>query len=75
MCKVGGAVKTIITILTYMCQECEEAGEDYDRVKLLELSAVDAEKWAHKKKKKNPDTGFSGIVMFIYTILYVHIWV
>lgn len=41
-------------------QEAEAKGEDYDRVKLLEVGADDAEKWERKKKKKNPDPGFSG---------------
>uniref|UniRef100_A0A8C1UH66 Pre-mRNA-splicing factor SYF2 n=1 Tax=Cyprinus carpio TaxID=7962 RepID=A0A8C1UH66_CYPCA len=41
-------------------KECAEQGEDYDRVKLLEISAEDAERWERKKKKKNPDPGFSG---------------
>ncbi|RXN09419.1 pre-mRNA-splicing factor syf2 [Labeo rohita] len=40
-------------------KECAERGEDYDRVKLLEISAEDAERWERKKKKKNPDPGFS----------------
>ncbi|NWW41826.1 SYF2 factor, partial [Panurus biarmicus] len=31
-----------------------------ERVKLLEISAEDAERWERKKKKKNPDLGFSG---------------
>jgi len=41
-------------------QEAEARGEEYDRVKLLEVTADDAEKWERKKKKKNPDPGFSG---------------
>ncbi|KAE8745329.1 hypothetical protein FOCC_FOCC007877 [Frankliniella occidentalis] len=36
-----------------------ENGEDYDRVKLLEISATDAERLDRKKKKKNPDSGFA----------------
>ncbi|CAI9718575.1 Hypothetical predicted protein [Octopus vulgaris] len=40
-------------------KECSAKGEDYDQVKLLDISAVDAEKWERKKKKKNPDPGFS----------------
>ncbi|XP_045196658.2 pre-mRNA-splicing factor SYF2-like isoform X2 [Mercenaria mercenaria] len=40
-------------------KEAEAKGEDYDRVKLLEIGADDAEKWERKKKKKNPDPGFS----------------
>ncbi|KPP58707.1 pre-mRNA-splicing factor syf2-like [Scleropages formosus] len=41
-------------------KECVAQGEDYDMVKLLEISAEDAERWERKKKKKNPDPGFSG---------------
>ncbi|CAH0694753.1 unnamed protein product [Spodoptera exigua] len=40
-------------------QEAEKAGKDYDRVKLLNISAVEAERLERKKKKKNPDEGFS----------------
>ena len=29
-------------------------------MKLLEIGADDAERWEKKKKKKNPDPGFSG---------------
>jgi pre-mRNA-splicing factor SYF2 len=38
---------------------CLSQGEDYDRVKLLEISALDAERLDRKKKKKNPDSGFA----------------
>ncbi|XP_053476368.1 pre-mRNA-splicing factor syf2 isoform X1 [Ictalurus furcatus] len=41
-------------------KECAARGEDYHRVKLLEISAEDAERWERKKKKKNPDPGFAG---------------
>jgi len=37
----------------------EADGEDYDRLKLLDISAIDAEKIERKKKKKNPDIGFA----------------
>ncbi|KAM4656780.1 pre-mRNA-splicing factor SYF2 [Amazona ochrocephala] len=40
-------------------RECAARGEDYERVKLLEISAEDAERWERKKKRKNPDLGFS----------------
>ncbi|XP_041351711.1 pre-mRNA-splicing factor syf2-like isoform X2 [Gigantopelta aegis] len=43
-------------------QECKEKGDDYDRVKLLEIGADEAETWDRKKKKKNPDIGFSDFV-------------
>ncbi|TST98558.1 Pre-mRNA-splicing factor syf2 [Bagarius yarrelli] len=42
-------------------KECEARGEDYDRVKLLDISAEDAERRERKKKKQqNPDPGFAG---------------
>ncbi|CAH2282527.1 pre-mRNA-splicing factor syf2 [Pelobates cultripes] len=40
-------------------RECAEKGVDYHRAKLLEISAEDAERWERKKKRKNPDNGFS----------------
>ncbi|XP_022823142.1 pre-mRNA-splicing factor Syf2-like [Spodoptera litura] len=41
-------------------QEAEKAVKDYDRVNLLNLlSAVEAERFKCKKKKRNPDEGFS----------------
>lgn len=43
-----------------LIQECAARGEDYNRVKLLDITADDAERWERKKKKKNPDTGFAG---------------
>ncbi|KAG7519505.1 hypothetical protein JOB18_010286 [Solea senegalensis] len=41
-------------------KDCADRGENYDQVKLLEITADDAERWERKKKKKNPDTGFAG---------------
>ncbi|XP_058052461.1 pre-mRNA-splicing factor SYF2 [Ahaetulla prasina] len=40
-------------------KECLQKGEDYERVKLLEVSAEDAERFERKRKKRNPDLGFS----------------
>ncbi|XP_032519243.1 pre-mRNA-splicing factor Syf2 [Danaus plexippus] len=40
-------------------EEATKQGKDYDRVKLLNISAVEAERLERKKKKKNPDQGFS----------------
>jgi len=40
-------------------QAAAEKGEDYNRSKLLEITAEDASKWDRMKKKKNPDPGFS----------------
>ncbi|XP_071509154.1 pre-mRNA-splicing factor syf2-like [Diadema antillarum] len=34
-------------------------GEDYDRMRLLDVSAEDAERFEKKKKKRNPDQGFA----------------
>lgn len=39
--------------------EAEEKGLDYDRIKLLNISAIEAEMKEKMKKKKNPDMGFS----------------
>ena len=54
--------KVIVSILDMIfSKECEAKGEDYDRVKMLNISASDAEKWDRaKQRKKNPDEGFSG---------------
>lgn len=40
-------------------EEAKQKGVDYDRIKLLGVSALDAEKVDRKKSKKNPDIGFS----------------
>lgn len=40
-------------------EEAETEGKNYDRVKLLNISATEAERLERKKKKKNPDQGFS----------------
>lgn len=40
-------------------QEAAAKGEDYNRSKLLDITAEDASKWDRMKKKKNPDAGFS----------------
>uniref|UniRef100_A0A0A9YLK1 Pre-mRNA-splicing factor SYF2 n=1 Tax=Lygus hesperus TaxID=30085 RepID=A0A0A9YLK1_LYGHE len=40
-------------------ESASAAGEDYDRVKLLNVNALDAERLEWKKKKKNPDQGFA----------------
>uniref|UniRef100_A0A3Q4MLQ0 Pre-mRNA-splicing factor SYF2 n=1 Tax=Neolamprologus brichardi TaxID=32507 RepID=A0A3Q4MLQ0_NEOBR len=48
-------------------KECAARGEDYNRVKLLDITADDAERWERKKKKKNPDTGFAGRKKDTYT--------
>ncbi|XP_043470136.1 pre-mRNA-splicing factor Syf2 [Leptopilina heterotoma] len=39
--------------------DAEEKGLDYDRVKLLNTEALEAERLLRKQKKKNPDPGFS----------------
>lgn len=51
----------VITETFIGLQECAARGEDYDRVKMLEITADDADRWERKKKKKNPDTGFAGL--------------
>lgn len=40
-------------------EAAEAEGKDYDRMKLLQVGADDAERWERRKKKKNPDQGFS----------------
>lgn len=40
-------------------KEAQENGDEYDRVKLLNVSAIEAEIMERKRKKKNPDRGFS----------------
>lgn len=40
-------------------KQAELNGEDYEKVKMLETSAIELEKRERKKKKKNPDTGFA----------------
>ncbi|RUS92038.1 hypothetical protein EGW08_000251 [Elysia chlorotica] len=40
-------------------KQCEARGETYDRVKLMNVGADEAERWERKKKKKNPDVGFA----------------
>jgi hypothetical protein len=48
--------------LEILLQEAEAQGENYDRLKLLEVTADDAEKLdKRKKRKKNADVGFSGM--------------
>ena len=57
--------KTVIAdvFLSSPPQACVARGEDFDRVKLLDVSAADAEKYERMKKiKKNPDQGFSGML-------------
>lgn len=43
-----------------MVQEAEAAGEDYERQKMLQTSASELERLERKRKKTNPDPGFSG---------------
>ena len=43
-----------------MLQKAKEDGEDYDRVKLWDKGADEVERMQKKRKKKNPDEGFSG---------------
>ncbi|XP_055912949.1 pre-mRNA-splicing factor Syf2 [Eupeodes corollae] len=40
-------------------EAAEAEGKDYDRMKMLEVSAIDATRIEKKKQKKNPDGGFS----------------
>lgn len=40
-------------------EEAIKSGQEYDRVKLLNISASEAERFEWKRKKKNPDQGFA----------------
>jgi pre-mRNA-splicing factor SYF2 len=40
-------------------KEAAERGEDYNRLKMLEIGANEAERLERKNNKKNPDTGFA----------------
>lgn len=42
-----------------MKKQCESRGEDYDRVKVMDIGADKVDMWERIKKKKNPDTGFA----------------
>lgn len=46
--------------LTSDLQEARETGEDFDQLKRLETSAAELERRDRKRRKKNPDMGFSG---------------
>ncbi|XP_031568168.1 pre-mRNA-splicing factor syf2-like [Actinia tenebrosa] len=37
----------------------EDRGEDYDRTKMLQMTADEAERMERKRRKRNPDQGFS----------------
>lgn len=43
-----------------LLKECDESGENYSIAKLRDLGADEAEKMEKRKKRKNPDQGFSG---------------
>lgn len=43
-----------------MLQEAEDRGENYERLKVLDTGADELERLDRKRKKKNPDQGFSG---------------
>ncbi|XP_015372614.1 PREDICTED: pre-mRNA-splicing factor Syf2, partial [Diuraphis noxia] len=40
-------------------QEAKEKGQDYNRLKLLNMTAMEADAIDRKKKRQNPDPGFS----------------
>ena len=47
--------------------ECKANGENYEKVRILETQADDAERWEKRKKAKtNPDQGFSGYAAATY---------
>lgn len=41
-------------------KKAAEKGEDYNRLKMLEIGANEAERIERKNSKKNPDLGFAG---------------
>lgn len=47
-------------------KEAESRGENYERVKMLETTAEEADRYERKRKKKNPDEGFSGFAAAQY---------
>ena len=48
-------------LILFFHQEAEDAGEDYEKVKMLGETAEDIEiTERRKRKKKNMDPGFSG---------------
>ena len=57
-------------MLSCLLQECEEQGVPYERAKVWDVQADDAERWdAKKRKKKNPDQGFAGTYVFQHPIV------
>ncbi|XP_028343850.1 uncharacterized protein [Physeter macrocephalus] len=48
----------------HLKRECTARGEDYKKVKLLEISAEDAEKWERKKEEKPQSGIFSGELFY-----------
>ena len=60
----------VVWLLFIGAQKAEENGEDYDRVKLLDKTADELERMEKKRKKKNPDEGFSGTyVLYLMGLL------
>lgn len=49
----------ICYILSLNIKYTSSQGKDFDREKLLQVGADEAERWERKKRKKNPDVGFS----------------
>ena len=56
--------KKKLNIFDFSFQDAEEKGEDYEQQKLLQQSAYELEMLNKRKKKKNPDIGFSGENLF-----------
>ena len=49
----------LFTRFVYL-KRADDAGEDYEQLKLLDSCAQDLDRLERKRKKKNPDPGFSG---------------
>ena len=58
-------------------KEAAERGEDYNRLKMLEIGANEAERLERKNNKKNPDTGFADFeqVSLILWIIVIWLWI
>ncbi len=56
-------------------KEAAERGEDYNRLKMLDIGANEAERLERKNNKKNPDTGFADFeqvsLIFLFIVEFV----
>jgi len=52
-------------------KEAAERGEDYNRLKMLDIGANEAERLERKNNKKNPDTGFADFEQVSLIFLFI----